>query len=115
MADEQAALRRVATLVARRAPDHELFAAVAAEAGSLLDVHGIRIARYGDRSELVHVAEWSTPGHDPPAYDRATLEGRSVSPEVLRTGHAARIDDYEDVAERAAFARGADLESVVGA
>jgi K+-sensing histidine kinase KdpD len=42
IADEQAALRRVATLVARGAPASELFAAVAAEAGQLLDdVHGV--------------------------------------------------------------------------
>jgi signal transduction histidine kinase len=115
IADEQAALRRVATLVARGVPAHELFAAVAAEAGILLDVHGIRIARYEDETELVHVAEWSKPGYDPPAYDRAKLEGTSVSAEVLRTGRGARIDNYEDIAVRAAFARGADTESVVGA
>jgi PAS domain S-box-containing protein len=42
LADQQAALRRVATLVARGAPASELFAAVAAEAGQLLDdVHGV--------------------------------------------------------------------------
>jgi signal transduction histidine kinase len=115
IADAQVALRRVATLVARGAPAPELFAAVAAEAGILLDVHGIRIARYEDETQLVHVAEWSKPGYDPPAYDRAELEGPSVSAEVLRTGCAARIDDYEDIAVRAAFARGEDLKSVVGA
>ena len=115
IADAQAALRRVATLVARGAPAHELFAAVAAEAGILLDVHGIRIARYEDEAELVHVAEWSKPGYDPPAYDRAKLEGTSVSAEVLRTGRAARIDNYEDIPVRAAFARGVDLKSAVGA
>jgi signal transduction histidine kinase len=116
IADEQAALRRVATLVARAAPARELFAAVAAEAGNLLDVHGIRIARYEDETELVHVAEWSKPGQEPPpAYDRAKLEGTSVSAEVLGTGRAARIDDYQDIAVRAGFTRGVDLKSVVGA
>ena len=115
IADEQAALRRVATLVARRAPAHELFAAVAAEAGTLLDVHGTRIARYEDETELVHIAEWSEPGYDPPGYDRARLGGTSVSAEVLRTGRAARIDNYEDIAVKAEFARGMDAKSVVGA
>ena len=38
IADEQAALRRVATLVARAAPPEEVFAAVAEEVGRLLDV-----------------------------------------------------------------------------
>src|SRR5919198_1223194 len=115
IADEQAALRRVATLVAHGAPAQELFAAVAAEAGNLLDVHGIRIGRYEDKTELVHVAEWSKPGYEPPAYDRAKLEGTSVAAEVLRTGRTAHIDNYEDIAVRAAFARGVDLKSVVGA
>ena len=115
IADEQAALRRVATLVARGAPAQELFAAVAAEAGILLDVRGIRIARYEDETELVHIAEWSRPGYEPPAYDRAKLEGTSVAAEVLRTGRAARIDNYEDIAMRAESARGMDLKSVVGA
>jgi signal transduction histidine kinase len=115
IADEQAALRRVATLVAGGAPANEVFAAVAAEAGQLLDVHGTRIARYEDETDLVHVAEWSKAGHNPPAYDRARLEGRSVSAEVLRTGRAARIDNYEDIAMRARFARGVDVKSAVGA
>jgi signal transduction histidine kinase len=115
IADEQAALRHVATLVARSAPAHELFGAVAAEAGALLDVDGVRIARYEGETELVHVSEWSKPGYDFPPYDRAKLEGTSVSAEVLRTGRAARIDNYEDISERSAFARGVDLRSVVGA
>jgi len=88
IADEQAALRRVATLVAQGTPAPELFAAVAAEAGNLLDVHGIRIARYEDATDLVHVAEWCRPGHAVPAYKRAPLGGTSVSAEVFRTGCA---------------------------
>jgi signal transduction histidine kinase len=116
IADEQSALRRVATLVARGAPAPELFAAVAAEAGILLDVHGTRIARYQGETELLHIAEWSKPGYQPPpAYGRAPLEGTSVSGEVLRTGRAARIDSYQDIAARGAFARDPELESVVGA
>jgi signal transduction histidine kinase len=116
IADEQAALRRVATLVARGAPAGDLFAAVAAEAGDLLDVDGIRIARYEDETELVHVAEWSKPGHAPAStYDRARLEGPSVSAEVLSRAHAVRIDNYQDIAAKAGFARDEDLKSVVGA
>ena len=115
IADEQAALRRVATLVAEGAPARDLFAAVAAEAGNLLDVHGIRIARYEDENVLVHIAEWGKPGIDVPGYDRGKLEGTSVSAEVLRTGRAARIDNYETVTDRPTFTRGLDLKSVVGA
>src|SRR5262245_65644736 len=46
LVDEQAALRRVATLAAREAPPEELFGAVAAEAGRLLNRPLIGIVRY---------------------------------------------------------------------
>ena len=114
LAEEQAAPRRVATLVAEGVPARELLAAVAEEAGTLLDVDATRIARYED-GEIVQVAGWSTPGYDPPSFDRAKLEGTSVASEVLRTGRVARIDDYESIEVRASFARGVDLKSVVGA
>ncbi|WP_433276942.1 GAF domain-containing protein [Pseudonocardia xinjiangensis] len=112
IADEQVALRRVATLVAKGVPADDFFASVAAEAGTLLDVHGVRLARYEHGTELVHVAEWSLPGCAPPAYQRTEVEGTTVAAEVLRTGRAVRVDDYEDVATP--FTRGADLKSVVG-
>src|SRR5918996_5868380 len=56
IADEQSALRRVATLVARGAPPPELFAAGCGEGRALLVVDGTRIARYEGEAELVHVA-----------------------------------------------------------
>ena len=46
LASEQAALRRVATLVARAAPPEEVFAAVAAEAGQLLGCESTLLCRY---------------------------------------------------------------------
>ena len=73
VADEQAALRRVATLVATGATPDALFTGVAHEVGILFRVHGVRIARY-DGDELVHVAEWIAPGRQTPTpYDRAPL------------------------------------------
>ena len=65
VADEQAALRRVATLVATGATPDRLFTGVAHEVGMLFRVHGVRIARY-DGDELVHVAEWISPGRQTP-------------------------------------------------
>jgi signal transduction histidine kinase len=115
LADEQAALRRVATLVAEAVPAHELLAAVAAEAGTLLEVDATRVARFEDDQDLVELGGWSKPGYDPPHFGRAKLEGTSVAAEVLRTGRVARIDNYEDVEARASFARGLELKSVVGA
>src|SRR3954466_5522886 len=46
LAQEQAALRRVATLVAGGERPEKVFAAVASEVGVLLDVDGARVVRY---------------------------------------------------------------------
>ena len=96
IAAEQAALRRVATLVATGVSARELFAAVAEEAGMLLEVDGVRIARYESDEEITLVGAWSAPGYDPPSFDRAKLEARSIAAEVLRTKRVARIDEYKD-------------------
>src|SRR6185437_4895748 len=50
-AEEQAALRRVATLVVRAAPWEEVFAAVAAEAGQLLSADATLMSRYDPDDE----------------------------------------------------------------
>ncbi|WP_344110425.1 GAF domain-containing protein [Kribbella alba] len=115
IAEEQAALRRLATRVAQGAPAQELLAAVAEEAGTLLAVDATRINRYENADEIVNVTDWSKPGYDSAPFDRARLEGRSVSADVLRTGRVARIDNYEEVEGRLAFARGVQIKSVVGA
>jgi signal transduction histidine kinase len=54
LAQEQAALRRVATLVAEGASPGAVFDAVAAEVGGLLEADGVVVARYGaDGGETV--------------------------------------------------------------
>jgi signal transduction histidine kinase len=93
---EQAALRRVATLVARAVPPDEVFAAVAKEVGTLLQVDGARVARY-DGDDVDQLAGWSAPGYDPPPLGRVKLERTSLAGKVLHTGRPARIDDYEAV------------------
>ena len=56
------------------------------------------------------------PGRQTPTpYDRAALGPASVSAEVLRTGRGARIDDYKVITDRATYAQGVPLRSVVGA
>ena len=58
LAEEQAALRRVATLVAGGVPAAEVFAAVAREAGLLLGVQAVHIGRYDRDDSVVAVATW---------------------------------------------------------
>jgi signal transduction histidine kinase len=97
LATEQAALRRVATLVARGLPPTEIFAAVAEEIGRLLSIDGTRILRYEADGTATVIAGWSKSVDVPPELEvgaRLPLEGESVSTRVFRTGQPARIDNY---------------------
>jgi signal transduction histidine kinase len=114
LASEQAALRRVATLVAEGVTAPQLMAAVAKEAGTLLDVDGAWIEYY-EGEEVVTAGQWSKPGKDPPTFDRARLEEAPVAAAVRRTGRVARIDDSEDVQPRPILARRSGKVSLVGA
>jgi hypothetical protein len=96
IADEQAALRRVATLVARAAPPEEVFAAVAAEAGRVLGVDVAILNRYAPGgAETVAVAVWASDGIPPVGLgNRVPLGGRNMTSLVFQTGQPARIDSY---------------------
>jgi signal transduction histidine kinase len=95
IAGEQAALRRVATLVARAAPPSEVFAAVAEEAGQILDAGITFLSRYDPDDSATIVALWSGTGAAFPVVGtRVTLRGRNVHTLVLQTGRAARVEDY---------------------
>jgi GAF domain-containing protein len=101
-AGEQAALRRVAELVARSAPPQEVLDAVTEEAGRLLHGHHAWMTRYdGDGARTV-VASWGSTGVTIPVGGRARLWGRNVSTLVFQTGQPARIDDYADASGPAA-------------
>src|SRR5438552_14757766 len=58
LAEEQAALRRVATLVARGTLPEEVFATVVDEVGQLLRVDLASICRYESDGTLTFVAAW---------------------------------------------------------
>jgi signal transduction histidine kinase len=98
IAGEQAALRRVAMLVARAAPPEAVFAAVAAEAGELLGVDAAILARYDPRGAITVVGAWTGTGAaaPTPVGSRLPLGGQNVITLVFRTGQAARTD-YADV------------------
>jgi len=97
-AAEQAALRRVATLVARGVPPEEVFAAVTKEVGRLIGVEYAGLNRYEpDRTTMTIVSVWSRAGGQvPPGGTRQILGGKNISTIVFQTGRAARIDGYAD-------------------
>jgi hypothetical protein len=96
-AEEQAALRRVATLVAQAAPPEEVFAAIAEEAGRLLVVGHAMLSRYDPDRALSAVAAWTSTGATVAVGTRVVLGGRNVHTLVSQTGRAVRLDDYTGV------------------
>jgi PAS domain S-box-containing protein len=116
LADQAAALRRVATLVARGVSPPDVFSAVAHEVGLLLGVDWTHMARYEPDGTSTGVAGWSTAGDQIPVGTRVDLEGESVGGLVLRTGRPARLRDYENASgHAAALGRERGLRSSVGA
>jgi len=96
LADEQAALRRIATLVAQGAPPQEVFAAVVEEVGGLLPVRSAAMGRYHPDGTVITVAAWSTAEVAFPIGRRSDPEGDNVTGIALRTGHPARVDDFSN-------------------
>ncbi len=94
LADEQAALRRVATLVARRTSPVELLETVAQEVARVLEVEAVAMLRFESDGTATLVAQSDTPWDPPPLGTRFTLEGENVVTAVFRTREAARLDEW---------------------
>ena len=114
LAEEQAALRRVATLVAREEPAGHVFARVAEEVGGVLGVEDTRIVRYDADGMLTVVASWGRVADGIPPGTRWPAT-ESVSTLVLRTGRPARKDNYDGASGRIGDDLGrAGIRSAVG-
>src|SRR6476646_10361009 len=74
LADEQAALRRVATLVARQPSPAEVFAAVTEEAGKLLDLDNANLIVYEQDQTATVVGAGNLRGWSAPVGTRVPLE-----------------------------------------
>ena len=103
---EQAALRRLAALVARGVPPAELFAAVADEVASLLAVDSALVARLDPDGVLTILATGAPYADEFEVGERLQVERPTAVAEVWRTGRPARADDYRqaspDLRERIA-------------
>jgi len=117
LAEEQAALRRVATLVAQAASSTEVFSAVAQEVAEVLHLSNTAVCRYDDQDTVMTVlAVWGDHPDVFSAGSRWPLDGPSMSAEVLRTGRPVRIEDYTDLpGGLAAAAREHGFSRVAGA
>jgi signal transduction histidine kinase len=95
LADEQAGLRRVATLVAQGASAGDVLAAVAGEIGQLLPADYVLIGRYGEGDDITTVGTWSADA-DPAALPvDLGLRARDLAALVRRTGRPARAQPGE--------------------
>ena len=116
VADEQAALRRVATLVARDEAPEAAFAAVAEELGHLFDAEAAGVNRYEMDGAVTSVGSWNSLGESITG-TRTTLGGHNVTTLVFETGQPARIDRYDadDASSATSIARRHGARSAAGA
>ena len=93
---EQAALRRIATLLARSVPPNEVFDAVVDEVRLLMRVDGAVLGRFEADKTVTVLALSAEAGAQvaQPVDMKLSTEGRNVVGLVLRTGRPARMDDY---------------------
>ena len=134
LAHQQAALRRVATLVARGVDPPEVFSAVAEELARCLGgYHHSVLFRYEPEGAGLLLAVGNGDPRDAAAGEalpadlleelkkrylgeRFSLEGESVAAMVFRTGRAARMDSYENApGSIAARFRALGIRTSVGA
>ena len=119
LADEQAALRRVATAVAAEHESARLFTLVSEEVGRLLEARTAHMFRFDSDGQG---------GHDRrrlgrcgligccPSGTRMPLDGDTAATRVWRTGRPARMDSYDQAeGELAATMRGYGVQAVVAA
>jgi signal transduction histidine kinase len=116
LAEEQAALRRVATLVAEGAPPAAVFDAVAAEMQGLLDADHVVVCRYEPDAELTVLAHRGSSAQQVPPGVRMSHEGDSVEGAVRRAERSVRMESYEGArGVIAEHARAAGVRVAVGA
>ena len=115
LADEQSALRRVATLVAQGISPQDLFEAVAEEIGRLLLAANVSMGRYEPDDSVTSMASWSSDGPVFTPGRRWPIKGTNVAWMVLQTGRPARIDDFSIATDPIGVAvREAGYKSAIG-
>ncbi|HET7665840.1 MAG TPA: PAS domain-containing protein, partial [Mycobacterium sp.] len=117
LAEQQAALRRVATLVARGVDPAQVYPAAVAELSRGLGAANVALLRYESGEALVVLAARGDNGRTKMAIgERIPLVGDNVPAMILSTGAAARMNTFEGAtgatAERI---RRLGLHSAVGA
>ena len=117
LAEQQGALRRVATLVAQGARPEQLFGAIAAEASRLLGVDAISLIGYDPGPQtFTLIAATHGPRASMPAGGRSPAAVSPLGRLILQAGGPVRIDDWAPLQDPiAARHRAAGLGQAVAA
>jgi signal transduction histidine kinase len=94
LAEEQAALRRVATLVARGAPQAEVFDAVTGEVGWLVGADEAVLRRCETDGTALTVSSWGRAGGSLAVGTRFLIEPGTASWLILQSGRPGRVDSF---------------------
>ena len=95
LAQEQRALRRVATLVASQASPERIFTAVSTESARVLDVNASAVWRYEGDDTATIVGRHNRDGIDPfPLGTRLLVDETTSVGRARETGAPARVDDW---------------------
>jgi PAS domain S-box-containing protein len=116
MAEEQAALRRVATAVAAEVAPERLFGLIAEEVGRALGARIGNILRYDGDGTALTMGVWSDGADTIPVGTMLQLDGDTIAPQIWRTGQPARYDSLEGMTGTlAATLRDKGIKAAVGA
>jgi signal transduction histidine kinase len=116
LADEQDALRRLATLVAQGAESGAVFDAVCEETARIVGSSSANLARFSPPGFTETVAGWSRDGRHVPSGVRMPMEGEVINVIVQRERAPGRVADYSHVeGQLAALLRGIGVRTEVGA
>jgi signal transduction histidine kinase len=111
---DQAALRRVATVVAQGAAPSDVFTAVAAEIADLLNADLTLIGRYETDAAFSYLAAGGPMQTSSPLGDRLKLGGDNLASKILRSGRPESMNYDDATGPIAGFARRTGLRSAVG-
>ena len=114
LADEQAALRRVATLVAAEAAQQDVLDAVVREVGALFAADIASLVRYR-AGQLEVLAGWSSTDNAVPTGLIVDVDRATATKLALETGRPARADDVASATHAADVLRDLGIRSAIAA
>jgi PAS domain S-box-containing protein len=95
LAEEQAALRRVATAVAAEVEPDRLFGLIAEEVGRALEARVGNILRFNGDGTAETMGVWSDGAGTLEVGTTVVLTGDTIAPQIWRTGRPARFDSLD--------------------